>query len=299
MFDTSSSVLFTSQCVYGHPNKEAREDSLQRQIGEGSHHQVIQDDRLRFSSHFEFRSLFYRTTWRAGRSSISFIDVNGSVVHHKNLRCHGAGLTSFWANPVETITSLIAYSEHVVEEHVDDIFSLRCESPLLSSLAQLLTFPKSQRTPRSTILVSDLPTIEEEAEGPVVDVEEMHMEPRLRTTYSSCSCGLLTTSDSEAKCDAMLAAEFATFSFDSNDIQEWSDEVEREKQAKMDAHFAYVSEVLAVPVPKLSACFAIVRKDEIISDPSPVIFRGLRRVGNHEGSLLGQASILWVSAAIM
>lgn len=95
---------------------------------------------------------------------------------------------------------------------------------------------------------------------------------------SSSSCGPLTTSNSEANYDAMLASEFTTFSFNSNDFQEWSDEVEREKQAKMDAHFVRVSEALAVSVPKLSAYlaadtpanFTIFDGKEFISDPSPV-----------------------------
>ena len=215
---------------------------------------------------------------------------------------------------LETISSLVAYSEHVVEEHVEDfacILQNVPEAPSPPSPEQFLTTPESQRIPRLPFLLDELPTMEE-----VVDVDGALLEPT--KPAMSSSCGPLSTSDSEAKYDAILAIEFATFSFDSDDIQEWSDEVERRKQAKMDAHFAYVSEALAVPVPKLSAYFSTNNPadftDEPISDSSPAktevsetstssadsslvtsvyteesrprlspnIFRGLRRVRNHE-----------------
>ena len=180
---------------------------------------------------------------------------------------------------LEAITSLVAYSEHAVEEHVDNFLSiLRCvaEAPSPSSPARLLTVPESQRRFSSTFLLNELHKIEEEVENAEVDAEGVRMEPEELAVSSPC--GSLTTSDSETRYDEMLAAEFATFSFDSSDIQEWSDEVEREKEAKMVAHFAYVSEALAVPVPKLSAYFATdspadfitVEMDEFTSDPSPV-----------------------------
>ena len=219
---------------------------------------------------------------------------------------------------LEAITSLVAYSEHAVEEHVDDFFSiLRCvaEAPSPSPPIQFLAVPESQRTRPSTFLRSELRKIEEEVENPE---EGIHTEPKKLAISSPC--GSLTTSDSEAIYDEMLAAEFAAFSFDSNDIQEWSDEVEREKEAEMVAHFAYVSEALAVPVPKLSAYFAtdsladFTTMDEFTSEPSPaktvtsetntssadsslvtsvdaeedraqfspIILRGLRRIRSHE-----------------
>ena len=175
------------------------------------------------------------------------------------------------------VTSLVAYSEYAAEEHVDEFICIsRCaaEAPSLLSPAQLLKVSESQRIPPSAILLNELPTIEEEDSES--DDEGLHMESKVLITSSSCAP--LTTSGSEAKYDAMLAAEFATFSFDSKDIQEWSDEVEREKQAKMDTHFAYVSEALVVPVPKLSAYFVTgsraefptVDRDEAIGAPSPV-----------------------------
>jgi hypothetical protein len=180
---------------------------------------------------------------------------------------------------LEAITSLVAYSEHAVEEHVDDFLSvLRCvaEAPSPSSPAQCLTVPETQRRLPSTIFLNELYKIEEEVENPEVGAEGVSMEPEELAVSSPC--GSLTTSDSETIYDEMLAAEFATFSFDSNDIQGWSDEVEREKEAKMVAHFAYVSKALAVPVPKLSAYFATdspadfttVERDEFFGDPSPV-----------------------------
>lgn len=219
---------------------------------------------------------------------------------------------------LEAVTSLVAYSEHVVE-HVENFVSILqnvAEAPSPPSPVRLLTAPEPQRSPRSAFLFNELHTIEEEVGNP----EDAELEPKKLAVSSSC--GPFPTSDSEAKYDAMLASEFATFSFDSDDIQEWSDEVERGKQARMDAHFVYVSEALAAPVPKLSAYFSTdspadfttVDKDESISEASPVktetsetntssadsslvisvdaeesrpqfsptIFRGLRRVSNHE-----------------
>ena len=218
---------------------------------------------------------------------------------------------------LDTIASLVAYSEHVVEEHVEDfVFVLRsvAQVPSPSSSVDLLTAPHPQPPRPSIFLPNELHTDKEQVGNPKVDAKEMHMEPNRLALTSSCV--RLRTSDSEAKYDAMLATEFATFSFDSDDILEWSDEVEREKQARMDAHFAYVSEALAVPIPKLSAYFSAdspadftnVDKDGFISDTSPLktetttssadsslvtsmdaeesrssptIVRGLRRVRHH------------------
>ncbi|KAH0833168.1 hypothetical protein J3R83DRAFT_12195 [Lanmaoa asiatica] len=223
---------------------------------------------------------------------------------------------------LEANTSLGAYSEHVVAEDVEDFISVsRCvaEAPSPSSPARLLTAPEFPRTLPSTFLPNELHRINEEVGNTDVDAEGAHAEPKKPTVSSSCVP--LTTSNSQARYDATLAADFATFSFDSDLIQEWSDEVEREKQARMDAHFAYVSEALAVPFPKLSAYFSTdspasftVDKDESLSKPSPVktetsetntssadsslvtsvdaeenrfqlsptVLRGLRRVRNHE-----------------
>ncbi|KAG8213155.1 hypothetical protein J3R82DRAFT_11563 [Butyriboletus roseoflavus] len=177
----------------------------------------------------------------------------------------------------EAITSLVAYSEHVVEGHVEDFVCILrnvAEAPSPSSPA--LITPESQRIHRFTFLPNELHTVEEEVRNLEVDAGGVHLE--LNKLTVSSSCGPLPTSDSEAKYDAILAAEFVTFSFESDDIQEWSDEVERGKQAKMDAHFTYVSEALGVPVPRLSAYlstdspadFIAVDEDESISDPSPV-----------------------------
>ncbi|KAG6373313.1 hypothetical protein JVT61DRAFT_6452 [Boletus reticuloceps] len=172
-------------------------------------------------------------------------------------------------------TSLIAYGEHVAKEYVDTFSILRCviEAPSLSSLAHFLTVPDSSRTPSSTILLNELPTIEEAVWNPVIDAEGVEPKPLI----ASSPRAPLTTSGSEEKYDAILAAEFANFSFHSNDTREWSDDVEREKQARMDAHFTSVSEALAVPVPRLSAYFTdspvdftTVDKDEFISDLFPV-----------------------------
>lgn len=224
---------------------------------------------------------------------------------------------------LEVVNSLVACSEHVVGEHVEDSVSVPpsiAEAPSPSSPTQLPTAPESQRTHRSMFLLNELHTIEEEVGNPEVDSEGVHLEPK-KLAVSLSSCGSLPTSDSEAKYDGMLAAEFATFPVSWDDIQEWTNEVEKAKQAKMDAHFAYVSEALAVPVPKLSAYFSTgspidftVDKDEFINHPSPVkteisetntssadsslvtcvdaeesrpqfsptVLRGLRRVRSHE-----------------
>ncbi|KAF8428848.1 hypothetical protein L210DRAFT_3652251 [Boletus edulis BED1] len=74
---------------------------------------------------------------------------------------------------LEGIPSLIAYGEHVAKEHVNTFSILRCvvEAPSLPSLAHFLTLPDSPRTPSSTILVNELPTIEEAVWNPVIDAE--------------------------------------------------------------------------------------------------------------------------------
>lgn len=210
---------------------------------------------------------------------------------------------------------LVIYRDREAEERVEDfVFILRsvAEVPSPSSSVHLLTPSHRLHTLPSTFYKVHT---NEDARNSKVDAEGMYMEPS-RLAISS-SCAHLRASDSEARYDAILAAEFAAFSPDSGDILEWSDKVEREKQARMDAHFAYVSEALAVPVPKLSAYLTDSPADFNVDtnrfgdDPSPLktesletntssadsslltitdteesrpsltIVRGLRRVRNH------------------
>jgi len=315
-----SSVLCVPRYVYGHPSKKADEHFLQGQIGEGQHRQIIQDDWSRLSRYSEPRASRHLPL---RRHAVQDVHPPPSLTSVSPLATPGICVVTVLDSlpsgktRLEAITSLVTYNDHVVEECIDDFFSiLRCvaEAPSSSSQAQLLTISDSQRTPDSTLLLNELHTIEE-VENPEVDAGGVDIEPRMSSTVT---CRPLTTSDPEAKYDAMLAAHFATFPFDSNDIQEWFDEVEREKQAKMDVHVAYVLKALPVPVPKLSAHFATdspanlttVEEDEFISDRSPVkvettetntssadsslvtsadaeedrpmILHGLRRVKHHE-----------------
>ncbi|KAG9315149.1 hypothetical protein JVU11DRAFT_4272 [Chiua virens] len=217
----------------------------------------------------------------------------------------------------EAIASLITHTNSLeTGEHVENFEHASLQLPTRPPTALGFRHSHPHRFP-----INELYTIEEEIRlgDPAVDVDVVHTEPE-ELPASSLRIPL-TTSDSQANYDAMLAADVATFSFHSDDFVGWSDQVEKGKQGRKDSYFA--SMVWAVPVPKFSAYFspaipseftAADLEESVISEPSPfksersdtsalsgdssvptsfdteesprqvlpAIIPGLRRIGSHE-----------------